>query len=503
MRAKRVLTNILSTFVGQIITIICGFIIPSILIRQYGSNTYGLVASITQFLSYITLLESGIGPVIKAALYKPIAKKDKKEIEQILKASEKFFKTISYIFILYIAILCIIFPFIMNKQFDIWFTISLVVIISISTFAEYYFGMTYKLYLQAEQRAYVVSNIQIVTTVMNAAMVIVLVQCGTSIQIVKLSTALIFVLRPIWQNIYVKRKYNINLKNVNGNYKLKQKWDGFAQHIASVIHSNTDTAVLTIFCNVKEVSVYSVYKLVINGINGIVNSFLSGVDSLCGDMLAKNEKKQLNKFFLAYEFIYFTIITIIFTSTMLLILPFVSVYTKGITDTSYYRPVFAYLIVLAEFISTVRLPYMKITYAAGHFKETKKGAWLEAISNITISIILVTKLGVVGVAIGTLIAMSIRTIEFMYHSSKYILDRSILYTFKRLMIIALEIFLIITLNNIIPKMNITSYFEWILYAIIIAVISIIIVLAINSMIYKKDLKVLINIIKTNIKNKKI
>ena len=65
-----------------------------------------------------------------------------------------------------------------------------------------------------------------------------------------------------------------------------------------------------------------------------------------------------------------------------------------------------------------------ITLAAGHFKETRKGAWLEAFINLTLSIILVFKFGIVGVAIGTLVAMIIRTAEFMYHTSKYILKRS-------------------------------------------------------------------------------
>ena len=157
MRGKGVIKNVFSTLFSQIMTIICSFIIPSILIRTYGSNVNGLVTSITQFLAYITLLESGLGPVVKATLYKPIAKKDKKEIVNILKASERFFKIISYVFITYIALLCIIFPIMMKEEFGVIYTISLVIIISISTFAEYYFGMTYKLYLQAEQKTYIVN----------------------------------------------------------------------------------------------------------------------------------------------------------------------------------------------------------------------------------------------------------------------------------------------------------------------------------------------------------
>ena len=80
MRSKKAVYNIISTLILQIITIIYGFIVPKIIITSFGSNVNGLVSSITQFLAYITLLESGVGPVIKASLYKPLANKDKQEI---------------------------------------------------------------------------------------------------------------------------------------------------------------------------------------------------------------------------------------------------------------------------------------------------------------------------------------------------------------------------------------------------------------------------------------
>ncbi len=54
------------------------------------------------------------------------------------------------------------------------------------------------------------------------------------------------------------------------------------------------------------------------------------------------------KSFKVYELFFFTINTIIFTSTMILIVPFVVVYTKGITDANYIVPIFGTLIVLAN-----------------------------------------------------------------------------------------------------------------------------------------------------------
>ena len=503
MRSKKTVINIISSLALQIVNIICSFIIPRLIIKSFGSNINGLVTSITQFLAYITLMESGFGPVVKAVLYKPIANKDKNTIEGILKASEKFFRIISYVFIGYIVVLCVLLPNILSQEFNRLFVVSLVVIISMSTFAEYFFGMTYKLYLQAEQKNYIISLIQIISTIINAIIIVILIYFGTNIHIVKLATAIIFIFRPIVQNIYIKKKYNIDLKRVNNSYKIKQKWDGLAQHIASVIHSNADVTILTIFTNTVEVSIYSVYYLVVAGVRAIIQSFTSGIDAYFGDMIAKGEKKSLDTSFKIYEIFYFTIVTIVFTIILLMILPFVSIYTSGITDANYYRPAFAYMLVLSEFMWSIRLPYSTLALSAGHFRETMKGAWIESIVNVVLSCVLVFEFGIVGVAIGTLVAMLIRTCEFVYHTSKYILERSIWESVKKITVIVVEMLIIVLIMNILPQITIMSYSTWILQAIITAIVAILVTLGINTIMFKQDIKVIVKTIKRIISRKRV
>lgn len=501
MRSKKAIKNIISSLLLQVVTIICGFIVPRLIIENYGSDVNGLITSIAQFLAYITLLDSGIGQVIKAALYRPISNNSDDEIKKILKASEKFFKAIAYILIIYVFVLCIVFPKIMNGQFDNLYTLSLVIIISISTFAEYFIGMTYKVFLQAKQEVYITSIIQILATVLNTIFIVILINSGANIQVVKLISAIIFILRPILQNIYVKKKYNINLKNADRNYELEQKWDGLTQHIASVVHNNADVSILTIFSNVVEVSVYSVHLLVINGVKKVVEALTGGIDATFGDMIAREEKEHLNKSFKVYELFFMTLITILFSITFVMIVPFIDIYTKGITDVNYHRPIFAYIMVIAEFFYVIRLPYNAITFAAGRFKQTKNGAILEAGINIIISMIFVMKLGIIGIAIGTLIAMIIRTVEFVVYASKHILERSVMCFVNRMIVIIIQFIIIVIFGNLVLSQNIDSYMSWIIYAIIISVFAAVVCIISNFIIYKKDCVVLLDILKRNIKKR--
>lgn len=502
MRTKKAIYNILTNLLLQIAMVIYGFVVPKIIIDHFGSDVNGLTVSITQFLAYITLLESGFGPVVKAALYKPIANKDKKVILGILRTSEKFFRRIALIFIGYIVVLCIFFPLIAKADFDAIFTISLVIVIGLSTFAEYFFGMSYRLFLQAKQKTYIISIIQILTYILAILLVIILALLNADVIIIKLTTGLVFLLRPLIQNLYVRKKYNINLKEAPSEYPIKQKWDGLAQHIAWVIHDNTDITILTIFTNLAEVSVYSVYRIVLSGIKRIIQAFNNGIDSMFGDMIAKKEEENLRNKFSSYELLYMMITTILFTTTLLLITPFVQVYTKDVTDTDYIRPLFGYLLTISEFIWAIRLPYNSLTIAAGHFRETRVGAWVEAMVNIIISVVLVSNFGMVGVAIGTIVAMLIRTAEFVYHANKHILKRSVWSSIGKILISALIAAIGLVVFNLAGEFTPNNYIDWVCRAILVVLIVTPITLLSYCIIYRKDMRRVVLKVKSMIKRKR-
>lgn len=71
-KSKVTLINIISSLTLQVVTVISGFIIPKIILTNFGSSVNGLVSSLNQFLSYITLIEGGITGVVLANLYKPL-----------------------------------------------------------------------------------------------------------------------------------------------------------------------------------------------------------------------------------------------------------------------------------------------------------------------------------------------------------------------------------------------------------------------------------------------
>lgn len=488
MRSKRAFYNLITNLLLQLTVIAFGFVLPRVIIGKYGSEVNGLISSITNFLAYISLVEAGFGGVVQFLLYSPIAKKNIDKINDIMASSQKFFSRVSAIFIIYIILLCIFYPILVNSNFDWFFTASLIVIISLSTFAEYYFGLVYKVFLFADQKKYIVSIFSIITYVINIVVVLVLSQFNIPVQVLELVCALVFVIRPILQNIYVRKKYKIDIGAGNKNYPIEQKWDALAQHIAAVIHSNTDVVVLTLFSTLSEVSVYAVYALVTNGVRKIASLFYDAISSGFGDLIARNEKKKLKEIFSIAESLFFTFVTIIFACTFVMLLPFVEVYTAGISDTDYIKPIFGYLIVTAVLLSIIRHPYSSVSLAAGHYKETRNGAIVECVVNMVLSIILVINFGLVGVAIGTMVAMFIRTCEFIYHSEKTILHRGIKTPIVKIVIMVLELLFIVTISRYLPFVDNSDYLYWCINAVMVFLLSCAICLPINVLLFKDDFR---------------
>ena len=484
-RSKKLFMNSTSSLANQIITLICGFILPKLILNRFGSDVNGLVNSINQFLGLITFLDLGVGTVVTSSLYKPLAENDNKAISRIYVSAKRFFRNIAIIYVVYLTVITFVFPLFIAKEFGFWYTSSLILAISITLFAQYYFGIVYQLLLNADQRSYIPMFAQSATLIVNTIACALLIQYGASIQIVKFVTSLVFLARPLILFLYVNRHYKIDKHIEFEDEPIKQKWNGLAQHLSYVVLSNTDTVVLTLFSSLANVSIYGVYHLVVNGIKMICQSLTSGVTALLGNMLAKKETELLESTFDNLEWIIHTSVTFMFTVCGILIVPFVKVYTLGVTDANYAVPVFATLITMAQGAYCLRLPYNMVVLAAGHYKQTQTSSIIEMLINIVLSIALVIKFGLVGVAIGTLAAMAYRTVYLAWYLTKNIIYRRLQFFIKHTLVDAVCIFLIVITTSWI-KIGPLTYWGWIFMAIKVGLIALPISLGINMIFYRQQ-----------------
>lgn len=492
-RIQKAKLNMFFSLIQQGIMFICGLIVPKMMLNAFGSEAYGATSSIATFLAYITLLEGGVGAVTRSALYKALAGKSSEQVSIVITETKSFYRKIAVAFTFYVLIIAFFYKQIShNTVFEYWYSFGLVIVIALSTFAEYFIGISYSLLLQADQMNYIVVIFKIITTVLNTICIVVLTSLRSDILTVKFLSGLLFVIRPILLSLYVRKRYQLSETHPTEKL-LKNKKTAMGQHIAYTLHNNTDIAVLTVFKDLATVSVYSVYNMVIAQLQSILSSFSTGMEAVFGNMYANEEKENLEKTFGYYETLLSLLSVIIFSVAAVLIVPFVKIYTSGIKDAQYENQLFAIILIIAAMLYVFRSPYHQMIIAAGRFKETRMAAYGEAIINIVSSIILVIWFGIVGVAIGTVLATLFRFVFYAFYLSKHILHRPVSLWLKRFTINGLMFGCIYIIGQVIvSKQSIGNYLEWAIAGIIITALSGALTFLINLAMYKSDVLAIIH-----------
>lgn len=494
-RTKNASLNIIFSLILQLVTFFRGLILPRIIIPTYGSDVNGLIASITQFLSYISLLEAGVGSIFRTSLYKPLAAGDMEGVSGIINEQKRFYRKIGLTFIFYVMVLCVVYPLIAKTEIDKFYIVTCILILSVSTFAEYFFSLPYTSLMSADQKVRVSYIVSIIYTLVNIVVSLFWALLKADIRLIYLSMCIIGLLKPLFYTLYVKKNYALNKRAPCNKEALNQRWNGMVHHFAYYIHTNTDITILALCISTAIVSVYNVYSAIIIGVQGVIMSISNGIAAGLGNLLATGDKKSIDKTVDLYELVQGGCTTILYSITALMLIPFVRIYSVDMTDMNYIQPTFGYILIIAEAIYCFRCIYSTISTNANKYKETQIGAIIECVTNIVVSLILVVvaDMDIVGVAIGTAVAMLSRYIFEVWFLSRNVLIRSAFKAMKLLVVsILVAVVSITSCSLIFNYANIEELHWWIVYSVVTALIVIGIAAVIYTLFYRNVVKQLYN-----------
>ena len=492
---KVTLLNITSSIIAQIMSVISSLIVPRLILGTFGSNANGLVSSISQFLNYITLIEGGITGVISANLYKPLVEGDNDKLSSVLTTARSFYQKIGIIFIAYSVVVGVLYPLLVETGYEYWYVFVLTMILSTGLMLQYMFSLTFTTLLNADKKVYFVSFVSSALTVANIVLTLVIVKLFPDIIILKFANAVLFAFAPLLYNVYIKKHYSINWNAKKDNSLIRQRWRGFAINCAFFIHTSTDITLLTLFSDLKAVSVYSIYYLIVTKISVLIHAVSSGIEPTIGQAYAQNNELELNKKLDLYEFVILSSVCFLFLLTGLLITPFVMIYTSGVVDTEYYQPLFGVILVISEALYLLRSPHVSLAYTANRFSEITLPAYLEAAINIIVSIVLLKYLGLVGIAIGTMAGMLYRGAFHIYYTSKLVPSRRQSVFYRKLLIFLITSGLGALICNKFFPINRYSLLEWFNHAVIYGLICLCLFTATIFIFFRNELNLLKKYIK--------
>jgi hypothetical protein len=465
-RTKLFAGNSLAAAIQQLVLVAAGLIIPRFLIVNYGSDINGLIVSLTQIISYFVLVEAGISGASVFSLYKPLADFDIPAINAILSAARKFYLQSGRIFLALVAILSLAYLFLI-KGFSMpsWQVSLLVLALGMAGAVDFFSLSKYRVLLTASQRAYVLSSATIVYWSINIILVFILSRFKVNIVVLEFSLLLSVLARSFILSRYTLKNFPyINYKEAPDNSSLKDRWSVLYLQILGSAQIATPVIIATIFTTLPQVSVFGVYMLIAGGISSILGIFGSNLSASFGDVIARKQRDILQKAYSEFEQAYYAAVSVIYSTALLLIIPFIKIYTKSVTDINYVLPALAFLFVLNGLMYSLKNPQGLLVISAGQYRQTRIQSSAQALIAIIGAAVGAYFFGLAGILFGLIASNLYRDIDLFFWIPKKVTHLSPLKTLKHIWPIAV-IFSIASIIFFSRPIQTDGVFQWLLCAL--------------------------------------
>lgn len=501
-RTARFIKNSSTSAILQIATMIAGLITPRFMLKYYGSEVNGIVTSISQFIAYFNLVEAGISGAAVYALYKPLSEKNQYEINSVLSAARKFYSQSGYIFTSLVIGMAILYPTVVKAcSVSPFSTGLLVLILGVNGALEFFTLAKYRALLTADQKIYVISLASIVNILINTIVVVVLSLLRLNIVLLRLVALLSVFSRSIILRAYVKRNYYGLDYHAKPNVQaLDKRWDALYLQVLGATQSGMPVILATAFTSLKWVSVFSIFNMIASALQSIMGIFTHGLFASFGGLIASGATNTLKRAYSEFEFVYYKLITVVYSVAMVTIMPFIALYTKGVTDINYNVPEIGFLILCNGLLYNMKTPQGMLVISAGLYRETRTQSTIQAAIIIVAGIILAPLMGLSGILLASCLSNMYRVIDLVVFIPKTVTKLPIKSTIFRLIFVVIEMTVIVLFLRMF-SIEPTSLVHWLFFAAIAVAVSTTVVITTSLLFEVRVFRSVLNRIKITIKRR--
>ena len=461
------------------INTILKFIGRSVFIYFLGKAYLGVNSLFTSIIGILSLSELGIGPAIVYSLYKPLAQDDHIKVKSLMVIYKKIYIIIGVIVtVLGVGLL----PFIPNivGKTNIPNIIWIYLLFLCNSVVSYFFSYNRSL-LSADQKNYLITiNDFIFSTITQVLQMVILWK--TKNFILYLLVAIFF---SVLGNIYLKRRVDKEYSFLSGispqkldnetKKELRQNTLGnLIGKIGIVVVMTTDNIYISLFSGVVNVGLYNNYMLAINAANSLISQINNSLTGSLGNLSVTENGNKSYQVFRKNHFINYFITSIFIISFVYLLNDFIYLWLgKGCQLPT----ITIFLIIINYMLLTYRNVVTSFNVAYGLTYHLRWKVFFECGANILFSafFLIILKLGLNGVILGTIFS----TIFVVEWWEPYVLFK---YGFKKSFIqfipcvirqVISLIVVIIMVGILLPSFKVYFWWQLILKAIIVLVLSIV------------------------------
>lgn len=412
MKSSRVENSIRNTIYAlgtQIISMLMSFIVRTVFIYTLGKNYLGFNGLFSNIFSILSLTELGMGTAIIYSMYKPVAQEDHRKIAALLNLYRTFYRIVGIIVTILGLSLLPFLDYLVSGIQDIP-ELEIIYLLYLSSSVISYFFAYKKSMLTVYQQDYISSRINLLINFIQGIIQIAILILWHN-YILYLLVLTISTFFNNWLNsLYADYKYQYlkeyRSERVDEETKQKIYTDVkaiFVSRISSAIVTSTDNLLISAFVSTIILGLYSNYIMLINVVNTIINRILDSLVGSVGNLIAVESIERVYLIFKRVLFINYWLVAFSSMSFFILANPFI---TLWIGKSYLLSSGIIFMIALNLFMRLIRNTFIMFNNAFGHFVELKKKNIIEPIINIVASLlfILVFKMGIIGVLLGTFVS---------------------------------------------------------------------------------------------------
>jgi O-antigen/teichoic acid export membrane protein len=466
------------------ISILLQFFSRKIFLDALGDDFIGLESTLRSILSFLNLAELGIGTAIGFTLYKPIFDNNHAEINKIIALLGVLYKKIGLAILGVGILISLFFPWIFaDTAFSLMLIYFVFYTLLVSTLLAYFVNYHSSLF-GADQKGYIIQkyfqSFHIVRVILQVVVVLyyknfylyivleLLFSLGYSIMLrQKIKTTYPWLYINYHGKASVVKAYPEVIK------KVKQV---FFHKISQFIKSGTDNILIFSLINLQSVALFGNYFLVFSKLNSLIMMAFAGTGSAVGNLIAEDDKENVNKVFWELVSVQFFIAGF-FSLTLYYILDHLILLWLG--DKYVLSKVILILFIVNFFMMQITATINRFKNAYGLYADIW-AAITEALINLLVSLILGSIYGISGIVAGTVGSLFIIGVLWKpYYLFKHGFKKSVLVYWKGLIPIILSFILSSLLVNFINDYFLLANYEmsflnWLLYSIQISLLILII-----------------------------
>lgn len=406
MRVNNSLINIGAGLANQMIITLLSFVSRTVFISVLGIEYLGINGLFTNILSMLTLAEAGLGASIMYSLYKPVAENNYHKISVLMKFYRNTYMVIaSVILVLGLSVIPFLDFLIKDSSVE---NVHLIYLIFLLNTVSPYFYIHKNSFLNVCQKGYIVTGIYSISSILSVLIKIGILHYTKNYILYLIIDSAITIANSIILAIIVNKMYPYLKNKVKGKLDDETKKD-ITKNVKAIVIQNignyfvfgTDNIIISSFVSVAAVGLYSNYNMLIEICRTFINQVFNNIYHSVGNLVAKESVDKVYSVYNTYRLVNFWLYSF-FTIFLTIILEDFIVHWIG---PEYLMEESLLLILMVLFFERgMRNSITTVKTTSGIFHEDRFAPLSQAIINLIFSILLVQKMGIAGVFIGTLVS---------------------------------------------------------------------------------------------------